>query len=172
MSSFAPNAGRAIGDIANQGILEPVTIIEARLLRIEHDLLSRVPDIIAAILFVAIIAMLMRWLARFVRGRTFRHGRPDLGNILVEVLRWVVYGITFVIAAAMIFPGLNASTVFSTLSFISLGIGLAFRDILQNLLSGIIILIQRPYKIGDLIRVKDFEGVVETIESRATVLKC
>lgn len=50
-------------------------------------------------------------------------------------------------------------------------IGFAFRDILQNFLAGILILLTEPFQINDQIVFKDFEGTVENIETRATTIR-
>ena len=50
-------------------------------------------------------------------------------------------------------------------------VGFAFRDILQNFLAGILILITEPFVINDQIVFKDFEGTVEHIQTRATTIK-
>lgn len=160
-----------VDKIADDGVVRPFAIIRARFAHIEHDLLALIPDLIAALIFLTAVLLCTRLAVRLVHSAAVRRGRPDLGNILAVVLRWFIYSVALIIAAAMVFPGLNAATVFSTLSFASLAIGFAFKDILQNLLSGILILIQRPYRIGDMIRVKEFEGFVEAIESRVTTIK-
>jgi small-conductance mechanosensitive channel len=63
------------------------------------------------------------------------------------------------------------ATIISSLGIGSVAIGFAFKDILQNLLAGILLLVNRPYRRGDQIVVKDFEGTVEHIQSRATLIK-
>ncbi|WP_292456367.1 mechanosensitive ion channel domain-containing protein [Methylibium sp.] len=50
-------------------------------------------------------------------------------------------------------------------------IGFAFRDILQNFLAGILLLLNEPFRIGDQIMMKEFEGTVEEIQTRATFIK-
>jgi small-conductance mechanosensitive channel len=50
-------------------------------------------------------------------------------------------------------------------------IGFAFRDILQNFLAGILILLTEPFHIDDQIVFKDFEGTVENIQTRATTIR-
>ncbi len=74
-------------------------------------------------------------------------------------------------SAAIVFPSVNPGGVFATLGVGSVAVGFAFKDILQNLLAGLLLLINRPYKRGDQIVVKGFEGTVEHIESRATLIK-
>lgn len=74
-------------------------------------------------------------------------------------------------AAAIVFPSVNPGGIFATRGVGSVAIGFAFEDILQNLLAGLLLLINRPYRTGDQIVVKGFEGTVEHIESRATLIK-
>ncbi len=50
-------------------------------------------------------------------------------------------------------------------------IGFAFRDILQNFLAGILILLTEPFQIDDQIVFKNFEGTVESIQTRATTIR-
>ncbi len=59
----------------------------------------------------------------------------------------------------------------SALGIGSVAIGFAFKDIFQNLLSGILILLGEPFKIGDDIIVSGMEGNVEDIQIRATYLR-
>jgi len=59
----------------------------------------------------------------------------------------------------------------SALGIGSVAIGFAFKDIFQNLLSGILILLGEPFKIGDDIIVSGMEGTVEDIQIRATFLR-
>ncbi|MDN5666690.1 MAG: mechanosensitive ion channel family protein, partial [Psychrobacter sp.] len=53
----------------------------------------------------------------------------------------------------------------------SVAIGFAFKDIFQNLLSGILLLISEPFRIGDQIVSGDYEGTVEDIKIRATTIR-
>ncbi|MCB4457568.1 mechanosensitive ion channel family protein [Leisingera sp. McT4-56] len=53
----------------------------------------------------------------------------------------------------------------------SIAIGFAFKDILQNLLAGILILLRQPFSVGDLVVSGGHEGAVERIETRATLIK-
>ncbi len=52
-----------------------------------------------------------------------------------------------------------------------MAIGFAFRDILQNFLAGILILLTEPFQIDDQIVFKEFEGTVENIQTRATTIR-
>lgn len=65
-------------------------------------------------------------------------------------------------------PGFTPSQLVSALGIGSVAIGFAFKDIFQNLLSGVLILLGEPFRIGDDIIVNGMEGTVEDIQIRAT----
>ena len=77
----------------------------------------------------------------------------------------------FLIALVIAIPGFTPSQLIGALGIGSVAIGFAFKDIFQNLLSGILILLGEPFKIGDAIIVNGMEGVVEDIQIRATFLR-
>jgi small-conductance mechanosensitive channel len=81
----------------------------------------------------------------------------------------VVLGL--LVVATIIFPSVKPADVLATLGIGSVAIGFAFKDILQNWLSGLLILYRQPFRSGDQIRSGEFEGTVERIEARATLIK-
>jgi small-conductance mechanosensitive channel len=74
-------------------------------------------------------------------------------------------------ALTVIIPDFGFGDLITGLGFTSFVIGFATKDILNNLLSGVLILWQQPFQIGDYIFVKDIEGNVEYIGVRATRLR-
>ena len=77
----------------------------------------------------------------------------------------------FLIALVIAIPGFTPSQLVSALGIGSVAIGFAFKDIFQNLLSGVLILLGEPFRIGDDIIVNGMEGTVEDIQIRATFLR-
>jgi small conductance mechanosensitive channel len=75
------------------------------------------------------------------------------------------------ISLTIVFPSLKASDLVQLLGISGVAIGFAFRDILQNFLAGILILLTEPFQINDQIVFKNFEGTVENIETRATTIR-
>ena len=71
----------------------------------------------------------------------------------------------------LLFPRINPTSILSVLGIGSVAIGFAFKDIFQNLVAGIILLIREPYKKGDEVCVEGEEGVVEEVETRATHIR-
>ncbi len=68
-------------------------------------------------------------------------------------------------------PSFQPGQLVSLLGISSVAIGFAFRDILQNFLAGILLLLTEPFRIGDQIIVGGYEGTVEEIQTRATFIK-
>ena len=68
-------------------------------------------------------------------------------------------------------PNFTPGQLVQLLGISGVAIGFAFRDILQNFLAGILILLTEPFRINDQIIFGDYEGTVEEINTRATYLK-
>ncbi len=75
------------------------------------------------------------------------------------------------IALSIVIPSLKANDLVQLLGISGVAIGFAFRDILQNFLAGILILLTEPFQIDDQIVFKEFEGTVENIQTRATTIR-
>lgn len=153
------------------GVTSPLRLMQAKAADAWQGFFFQLPNIIAAFVFLLVIWFASRWIARGVAAVARARDRPDLGNLLGSLARGMVLLLAFLFALAIVFPSIRPADVFATLGIGSVAIGFAFKDILQNLLAGLLLLINRPYRRGDQIVVRDFEGTVERIDSRATLLK-
>lgn len=86
-------------------------------------------------------------------------------------MRWALTVIGAMLAVTVIAPTISPGDLISGLGIGSVAIGFAFKDILQNMLAGILILLRQPFEVGDLIVSGGHEGTVEKIETRATLIK-
>jgi small-conductance mechanosensitive channel len=77
----------------------------------------------------------------------------------------------FLIALSVIAPSFQAADLIKILGVGTVAIGFAFQNILQNFLAGILLLLQEPFRLGDVISVTGIEGNVSDIQARATVVK-
>ena len=130
-----------------------------------------IPNLVAAILVLVVFWGLSRLVAYAMRKSIRRAGRPTLAEVGASLVKWGMLILGFLLAATVVLPSLKPGDLVSGLGIGSVAIGFAFKDILQNLLSGILLLLRQPFKVGDQIVVGDYEGTVETIETRATILK-
>jgi len=149
----------------------PLTLITDKFSRFAADFFLLIPNLIAAVIFLLVAWFAARLVRSGIERVAMNRKRPDLGNLLGSLAHGGVVILAVLFAAAIVFPSVNPGGIFATLGVGSVAIGFAFKDILQNLLAGLLILINRPYRRGDQIVVKGFEGTVEHIESRATSLK-
>ena len=90
-------------------------------------------------------------------------------NSIVSLSRIVTWIIGFFILLGMI--GVDLSSVVVGIGAFSIAISFAMKDITQNLVSGIILFTDKPFKVGDSIKIKNYGGVVKRISIRSTTLK-
>ena len=131
----------------------------------------QLPNILLGLLLLLLAWFGGKLLALGIRKTGSRRNRPDLGRLLGSLASGILFVVAILFASAIIFPSVKPADILATLGIGSVAIGFAFKDILQNLLAGILLLIRRPFRQGDQIVVKEFEGTVEHIESRATFIK-
>lgn len=136
-----------------------------------HDGIRLLPNLVVAVVVIALFYGLAILARRVVLRSLSRHGRDNLGEILGSFTKVLVIVVGFLLAATIVIPSLKPGDLIAGLGVSSIAIGFAFKDILQNWLAGVLILIRQPFNVGDQIVIQDFEGVVERIETRATIIK-
>ncbi len=134
---------------------------------------ERVPYICIAIIVFIIFWLLTKLFKFFVRKtlENRSYTRQNLVLVLNRVGSTTILFFGFLIALVIMIPGFTPGQLMSALGIGSVAIGFAFKDIFQNLLSGILILLSEPFRIGDSIVVNSLEGTVEDIQIRATFLR-
>lgn len=152
-------------------VADPADLIEAKAIGFVEGFFYQLPNIIAGLVLLLIAWGLARLVRAGVTRAAERRGRHDLGSLLGSLAFGAFMLVAFLMAAAIIFPTIAPGDILATLGIGSVAIGFAFKDILQNLLAGLLLLLRRPFKQGDQIKVKEYEGTVEHIESRATIIK-
>lgn len=124
--------------------------------------------LIVFIFFLFIASRIKLLVKRLTRNR--RSAR-NLGLVLGRLAQGLTILIGLFIALSIVIPTFRAGDLVQLLGISGVAIGFAFRDILQNFLAGILILLTEPFQIDDQIVFKGFEGTVENIETRATTIR-
>lgn len=123
--------------------------------------------VVVLIAFTLIGRFLSRWLATALAGRS-------ASELLVNVIRKGLSLAIFLIGLylALRITGLTriALTVVSGTGLIGLALGFAFRDIAENFLASILLSIQRPFQLGDVVEVDSHTGIVRKVTARGTLL--
>lgn len=130
-----------------------------------------IPNIVVGLIVIAASVGLAFLIQRLIRSAFARQGRDNLGRIVGKLFRLVIIIFGVFLALTIILPTLKLGDLIAGLGIGSVAIGFAFKDILQNWLAGLLLLIRQPFEIGDQIRVEGFEGTVKRIETRATIVR-
>jgi small-conductance mechanosensitive channel len=150
---------------------DPYRLIQAKLVDIWNLFFLQLPNLLGGLVFLILLWLVTRVLRRWIMSLTHRRKRGDLGELLASITTAAVMGLGLLISAAIVFPSVTPSGILSTLGIGSVAIGFAFRDILQNLFAGVLIVITRPFIAGDVIATDKYEGTVERVEARATIIR-
>lgn len=129
------------------------------------------PNIIVGFAFLVIFTILSYAISRFIRRYFERKSRIDLGNILGDLGFWAFVILGALISLTIIMPSLRPADLLASLGIGSIAAGFAFKEILQNWLAGLLILLRMPFRRGDQIQVLEAEGTVMRIEPRATIVR-
>jgi len=93
---------------------------------------------------------------------------PGGRHAIKTIARYVILGIGFTVAFGVI--GIGWSKVQWLIAALGVGLGFGLQEIFANFVSGIIILIEQPIRVGDLVTVAETDGFVTQIRMRATVV--
>ena len=143
-----------------------------KLNQIGRDLMAALPNLVFGVVVFVLFVLLARGV-RTVVERVIRSRRQSQSLVLLlSRLAYVAVLILGVLVAVTIMvPSFTPASLISALGVGGIAIGFAFKDIFQNFLAGILLLLTEPFKIGDQIIYKDFEGTVESIQTRATAIR-
>ncbi|KOP28332.1 mechanosensitive ion channel protein MscS [Hapalosiphon sp. MRB220] len=137
-----------------------------------NGFIALLPNIVLALIVFVIFFLVAREIKRLVKRLTRNHRYArNLGLVLGRIAQGTTILVGLFVALSIVIPTFKAGDLVQLLGISGVAIGFAFRDILQNFLAGILILLTEPFQINDQIVFKSFEGTVENIETRATTIR-
>ena len=123
-------------------------------------------------LAVVIVGILVGRAVRAITRRALSRTRgPSFSTVISKMLGWVTVVLAVLLAITVTFPSVRPVDVLASLGFVSIAVGFAFQDILENLLAGLLLLFREPFRSGDQIDVDDFQGTVKRITIRETEIR-
>ncbi|WP_230171815.1 mechanosensitive ion channel family protein [Rhizobium sp. CECT 9324] len=127
--------------------------------------------ILGGVLLFALGLVVTRWLQKWLDGNVMArsHVDPGVRNSVktgIGYLGTAVAGIVGISAA-----GIDLSSLALVAGALSLGIGFGLQNIVSNFVSGLILLVERPFKVGDHVLTGTTEGIVKRISVRATEIE-
>lgn len=152
-----------IGQIASEEI--KVGMLEAYLKQLPENALRFGIKVLMALIVFAVGAQLIRLVRRIVR-RSLQKGSADVG--VVQFLDSFIKAVLYIVLVFMIASGfgLDATGVAALLGSAGVAIGLAVQGSLSNFAGGVLILLIKPFKVGDYIKADEngHEGTVREIQ--------
>jgi small conductance mechanosensitive channel len=153
-------------------VVRDLRLDEQMLVRLVDDATQLAVNLVIAALILAITLWAAGWIARLVRGAIGRvhTANPDttLQSFCASLARYVVIIVGLVAILQQL--GVQTTSIIALLGAASLAIGLALQGALSNVAAGVMILLFRPYRIGDLIETGGRQGIVKALDLFTTEL--
>ena len=149
----------------------PLQTAWQQLLSMVKSTIELLPNLLIAIIVFIIFWFVAKFSRRLIKNFTRRKQSRNLGLVLARLSQGFIILLGAFIALAIVIPSFKPGDLVQLLGVSGVAVGFAFRDILQNFLAGILILITEPFTINDQIVFKEFEGTVEHIQTRATTIR-
>ena len=134
------------------------------------SIMARLPSLVVAIAVFVLFYILSIFVGRIIRSATRAH-RQNLGMAFARLIGAGIILLGFLVAFSIVAPSFQAGDLIKVLGIGSVAIGFAFQNILQNFLTGLLLLWAEPFRVGDEIKLDPYEGTVEEIQARATIIK-
>ncbi|HPE57617.1 MAG TPA: mechanosensitive ion channel family protein [Bacteroidales bacterium] len=136
------------------------------------SVVTRTPDIIVSLTILIAFIIIGKIFYRMFRIRIQKRWKDSLvASFISEFLKWSFYLIGLTIALFNLGLGGIASSLMAGAGVTAIIVGFAFKDIAENFLAGILLAINRPFKIGDIIEVSGIKGPVKGLDLRTTQIK-
>ena len=146
------------------------TFIKDSLHQLTELSVAFLPKLIAAVLILWLGMKLAKWLEKvIVRGLDKRNAEPSLKSFLGSLVDVLLKAMVIIMAMDVI--GIKATSFIALLGAMGLAIGMALQGTLQNFAGGVIILLMKPFKVGDYIECGSYKGYIKEIRIFHTIMR-
>ena len=131
--------------------------------------IAYIPQLAGGLLVSAIMVVCVRLIRRWAQQVALRvDGPPEVEQLIINSIYFfsIAVGITITLSVL----GVNVMGMVAGLGLSGLAVGFALKDIIENLLAGALILVQRPFALGEAISLEGVTGTVTHIQIRSTTL--
>jgi len=140
------------------------------LIRLSSGLEVTVSQIVLTLLVIALGLALIKFVQR-VLGRQMARVNvdPNVAQTIQRVVFWALLVLLFITTLGMLQIPITALAFIS--GAVAIGVGFGAQNVINNLISGWILMSERPVRIGDFVELDDNRGTVETIGNRSTRIR-
>ncbi len=136
-----------------------------------YALIASLPLLALAIVVVALAWVIGGWLSRrALLARAVGRQNPFLSDLARTTVRWAVLLFGLLVALEILNATTLVGAVLGTAGVLGVALGFAFKDILENYLAGILLSLRQPFAPRDHVVIDGNEGLVITLNWRATIL--
>lgn len=134
-----------------------------------ENFINGIPNLITALLIFIAGMYFARLLGNLIRRILATRKAPEgVTHLLSQLTRWTIIIIGTITALQRFF---DVTAFLAGLGILGFTVGFALQDVMKNFAAGIILLLQRPFHVGEAIGVKEFDGTVSEIDLRTTEIK-
>lgn len=128
-----------------------------------------IPNLITALAIFVISLYLARVMSNLLRRVLDKRKAPaGVTHLLAQLILWTIIIAGTITALQRFF---NVTAFLAGLGILGFTVGFALQDIMKNFASGVILLLQQPFHVGETIGVKGFDGTILTIDLRSTEMR-
>ncbi len=128
-----------------------------------------IPNLLTALAIFFVSLYIARIVSNLLRRVLNQHKAPaGVTHLLAQLALWSIIVAGTITALQRFF---NVTAFLAGLGILGFTIGFALQDVMKNFASGVILLLQQPFHVGDTIGVKGFDGTVLTIDLRSTEMR-
>ena len=135
---------------------------------VQSFLILYVPKALLAIIIFLVALYLGRMLRKLVM-RALQQTGADVGvtHLLGQLTYWAVVAAGMLVALGLF---VDLTALLAGLGIAGFALTFAFQDVLKNFVAGIILLVQRPFLVGDYVALVNYEGTITAVNSRSTLI--
>lgn len=129
---------------------------------IYHTIVSYLPNLLSAVIVLIVGYIAYRILYKIIK-KAFERGRMDvtLKNFILPAIRIVMLVVLALVALST--AGVPTASLLAVFGAVGLAVSLAVKDSLANLAGGVLLLISKPFVVGDVVEVEGVTGTVKSI---------
>lgn len=142
-----------------------------------EEVIATISNSLVSFAFKLLVAVAVFYIGRFLISRIYktvfgimtrRRVDPSLTTFVLSLVRISLYFFLIIIVIGIL--GVETSSFIAIFASAGMAIGMALSGTLQNFAGGVLILLLKPYKVGDFIEVQGFTGTVKSIQLFNTVI--
>jgi len=148
---------------------EPLSILTTQLTEMGRGIIAMLPNILIALALLGLTWAIARFAKQIADKLTIGADmRPSLRELIDLTVHMSIWAVGLLISVTVLLPNLTLSSIVAGLGIGTVAVGFAFKDVFENFMAGVLLMLREKMRIGDYIECEGVEGKVEQISLRET----